>query len=357
MLKNALLSLTTILFICLASELYLRLLGFRGELEWTIGDTVRIDNNLLNYRLRPGSLKSSGNIRYILNSAGFRDLERTYQKSNNTYRILVIGDSVTFGYKVRFNDIYPRQLESLLKQYNENVEVLSIAMPGLNTLQESHLLLTEGSKYQPDMVILGYVINDAAAGYRYTTAKTRCRIAIIHLPISCSFKHLMKQSAFLYFIKDRLDQLIWKLNIGDDDDNSGYMKKDYYNKLYMQQSIWDSHVVAGFKKVATFARESKIPIILVIFPIMFDYENYNWGWIHEKVSREGRMYKFHIVDLFDDYKRYPVKETRIERGDFVHPNAFGHRIAATATVKYLTQGGKSTALPNVWINNSFNGVR
>lgn len=46
-----------------------------------------------------------------INSRGFRDYEYTIEKPQNTYRIIVLGDSFTFGLGVELNETYPKLLE------------------------------------------------------------------------------------------------------------------------------------------------------------------------------------------------------------------------------------------------------
>jgi hypothetical protein len=149
-------------------------------------------------------------------------------------------------------------------------------------------------------------------------------------------KDLMKKSAFLFFVKDRVDHLIWKMNILDEDDPLHSMKSDYFNRLYVDGTKWESSIVAGFQCIAKVAKRENTPVLLVIFPIMYDFGDYRWTWIHEKVTDEGKKQQFHIIDLFDAHQRYPVKQVRTERGDFVHPNALGHHLAAQEIWSFLT---------------------
>ena len=50
-----------------------------------------------------------------LNSLGYRDFEYSQERPNNTFRILMLGDSMTFGSGIdKIPDTYPKQLEVLL---------------------------------------------------------------------------------------------------------------------------------------------------------------------------------------------------------------------------------------------------
>ena len=67
------------------------------------------------YGVGPGGLRFLKNIKY--NSFGYRYVEHSIQKDNQTFRIIVIGDSCTFGYGIdNTNNTYPRILQRKLSQ-------------------------------------------------------------------------------------------------------------------------------------------------------------------------------------------------------------------------------------------------
>ncbi len=95
------------------------------------------------------------------NSLGFR-AERDYdlRKGPKTFRILVLGDSVTFGHGAVHD--YPSLLEPMLKRWRPDVDwqVWNLGVPGYNTSQELAHLRQVGPSYQPDLVIVGFFLND-----------------------------------------------------------------------------------------------------------------------------------------------------------------------------------------------------
>ena len=97
------------------------------------------------------------------NSLGFRDTrEYSLQKSPGTFRILVLGDSVTFGHGAQFETTYPYLLEQRLREWRPEVkwEVWNLGVPGYNTAQELAYLNRVGGQYRPDLVIVGFFLND-----------------------------------------------------------------------------------------------------------------------------------------------------------------------------------------------------
>ena len=97
------------------------------------------------------------------NSLGFRDRrEYSLPKPPGTFRILVLGDSVTFGHGATFGTTYPYLLEQRLKRWQPAVrwEVWNLGVPGYNTRQELTYLQEVGPLYQPDLVIVGFYPND-----------------------------------------------------------------------------------------------------------------------------------------------------------------------------------------------------
>ena len=97
------------------------------------------------------------------NALGFRD-PRNYslEKGRNTFRILVLGDSVTFGHGALFETTYPYLLEQRLKAWRPDLDwqVWNLGVPGYNTAQELAYLNEVGPRYQPDLVVVGFFPND-----------------------------------------------------------------------------------------------------------------------------------------------------------------------------------------------------
>lgn len=96
-----------------------------------------------------------------INSQGFRDAEHPPNKGNGTIRILGLGDSFTFGWGVHVDQTYLKQLEQGLHHaLNHSVETINTGVPGWG-LNQYYLYLKEaGLKLAPDVVLLGYFIDD-----------------------------------------------------------------------------------------------------------------------------------------------------------------------------------------------------
>ena len=99
-----------------------------------------------------------------INNHGWRDLDRTYENPRGAYRILIIGDSVTFGSVVPLEKTYPQILETMLTDHGYNVEVLNMGYGGWGTDQEYEALIHSGVKFKPNLLISQYCSNDPAAG-------------------------------------------------------------------------------------------------------------------------------------------------------------------------------------------------
>jgi hypothetical protein len=85
------------------------------------------------------------------------------EKSTKRHRILVLGDSFIWGYGYdNMNDIWWRQLaRELDRRGYKDVEVIAAGMHGLNTKLELDVAKKVIPKFKPDLVIWGYIPNDA----------------------------------------------------------------------------------------------------------------------------------------------------------------------------------------------------
>lgn len=117
------------------------------------------------YALQPNITGMYGDQTVITNSQGYRDEEIPVEKPEGTLRVLLVGDSVAFGHGVAGEDVYSEQLEPMLtKELGVPVEVINTAVPGNSPFQE-YVDLERGLKFQPDLVIYAFVLNDVVEPY------------------------------------------------------------------------------------------------------------------------------------------------------------------------------------------------
>lgn len=332
-----LISIVTIFMFCFG-EIVIRLFGYRGERFLRMSYAYKVDDPIINYRFKPGTTYYIGNVGYHFNRNGMRDRDIPVRKEKGIYRIVMLGDSVAEGYGVHLEDTVGKQLESLMNENNGGKsEVVNIAMSGLNTFQEAHLFETIGIKYKPDLIIIAYILNDPDNGVYFkenTEEGKYTKINMFNIRVPIWIKNTLKKSALIFFIKNRVDRLMWRYDVKDSDDNFNSIKSDFFHKIHNNEEKWHN-TLDGFSKISEKAKELHCDVIMVIFPIMYDFENYNWMNIHTKVRTAGDNHGFSVIDFFNEYSKHPVKSVRLERGDFVHPNAKGHKIAADVLFNYI----------------------
>ncbi|HJU92918.1 MAG TPA: SGNH/GDSL hydrolase family protein [Pyrinomonadaceae bacterium] len=133
---------------------------------------------LLLWRLKPNLDRAVWDFTVLsTNAQSFRADYPIGAKPAGTFRIVCLGDSVTFGYRVppvwpeKPNDYnrdwlpYPMLLEKELRNANPNrrIEVFPMAVPGYTTHQGLAWLRRDIVLLQPDMVIASFGWNDASA--------------------------------------------------------------------------------------------------------------------------------------------------------------------------------------------------
>ncbi len=105
-------------------------------------------------------------IEIITNSLGFRH-KKLDKKAVNECRLLVLGDSITFGDWMPNELTYPSKIEFYLKFNNKekktakNFEVINAGIGSIDLHNEFEILKETGLSVEPDIVIVGLYLNDA----------------------------------------------------------------------------------------------------------------------------------------------------------------------------------------------------
>lgn len=123
------------------------------------------DVELLDPFAPPGALEKS---RWSVhtNAQGFRSADFDAAKRPGVLRVVVLGDSSTFGWGVESFEAYPERLATALAEQlgrpPESIEVLNLGVPGYSTFQGRVLLERVALGLAPDAIVWSYLSNDGA---------------------------------------------------------------------------------------------------------------------------------------------------------------------------------------------------
>lgn len=303
LITNILISIAAVFFILFCAEIIMRF-------SWEMGGWVKrpIYRRSANPYLRYELLPNAKSARISVNSDGFRGPEYSLTKPANTFRIIMLGDSETLSFMLAQSDALAAQLESLLNQKSGLIryEIFNFGVEGYNIFQELEMLKTKGLKYNPDLIILNYVLNDPEPGEYYFKE-------------TFFMRHSTLVRYFSYRIKKTLIRRERKrLNIKTEVDNYYYYHKPKYF-VSVKEAILEMADIAG-------GRGNKL--VVVIFPVssieIKDFkENYPYRQLHELV-RSINSDNIIFIDLIDEFNRLKMTPQEVSINyayDESHKNA------------------------------------
>jgi len=272
---------------------------------------------------------------YEENSKGLRDYEYDYQKQDGVFRIVVTGDSFTYGTGVpSMEHIFVKRLERALNAdpgSAHRYEVINGAEPGYNTPHEYKWLRDEGIKYEPDLLIVVYFFNDA------TSMGT---VSALFRPIHLQAVEGSRGWSVLYnYVKYRILRGVVSRRTAEE-----YRRAYFEGKGGMEASgLWEKckESMLGIKALA---EDTDTGLLFVIFPILADLDDdYAFQDIHDIVVDYLTENDIRVFSLLPAYVEYPGKSESLWVNIVnAHPNEEGHEIAAEALTAYLLESGLLT---------------
>jgi len=318
---NIIISLASIIIILGSAEIIMRF-------AWEMGGWVkrpiyrRSMNPYIRYELIPKA--ESGNIK--VNSDGFRGPEYPVLKPDNTFRIIMLGDSETLSLMLSYNHTLAKQLEDLLNKNSTflRYEVFNFGVEGYNTFQEVEQLKIKGLKYNPDLIILNYVLNDPEPGEYYFNKTFLMRHSALARYFNCRIRKA--------FIKRERK----KLNIHTEIEH-------FY---YLHQPKYFSRVKEAILEMADIAKERGNRLMVVIFPassvmVKNFKEGYPYKPLHDLV-KGIRSDNIVCIDLIDEFIRLNMNPQDVSinyQYDESHKNPVALKSAAEYIYSILITGG------------------
>ncbi len=109
---------------------------------------------------KEGWYRAEGEAYLRINSLGYRDREHALEKPVGTFRIAVLGDSLTEARQVPIEEAYwhhvGKELGACTALSGRQIEVLNFGIGGYNTSQEVLTYDLDARRFAPDLVLLGF---------------------------------------------------------------------------------------------------------------------------------------------------------------------------------------------------------
>jgi lysophospholipase L1-like esterase len=316
----------------LAFEVAFRLLEVPvGTVQINRATVRRNANPRLLFELRPGS-SIQAEVRYSINRLGMRGPEASEDKPSGVVRVAVIGDSIAFGYWVEENDAFPRQLETMLGG-PRRVEVLNFGVPGYDLEQYVETVRTRALAFSPDVVVVGFCLNDLEGPTSYEYGLTVDRAARRQSLLGTAYEVLLAHSRLFSWIEYRMMGL---------EARRIYVKARETGPLYgetPEQQV--PRLQVQFTALATLLEPRRIPALVAVFPVFGKrFDRYSHADLHEAIVGAARATGLAAVDLLDCFSAYDFRDVRV---DLIHPSPLGHRVAAHAIRDALCSKGLACA--------------
>lgn len=291
--------------------------GLRVQHAWIRG------RSFYQHAAYPGRVfERKPHARAEINSLGLRDRELLAARPPGALRVVALGDSVTAGYCVAFDEAWPKRLETLLRKQRAQDEVLNFGVPQYSTVQEVALLEELGIGLGPDLVVLAYVLNDPTPDGS----------------INDFFRSDRAPSLAIDWIGRRIRRLPGG---GPPPWLEGCTPFDYYSRMHCDAGKW-ARVEAAVARLHALSATHGFDVLLAVFPLLpvgtdAGFEDYPWAGIHERVLELGARNGFATLDLRHSLTARRPAELRCAPDDRLHPNATGHDLAARALLDAILE--------------------
>lgn len=349
----------------LGAEVALRLKGF-DSLEAALAGRVQLvrvsSTPGRGYELVPGASGEGWGTHVTVNSAGFRGPEVAPEREGRAC-IAALGDSVTFGNDLAFEDTWPARLESALRAQSREVDVLNLALGGYDTMQEVATLEELGLRYRPTHVIVGYCVNDVGvvSMSMQTPFVEADRANPLYASRIAQWLHvrrteraqrralfeLNREEAYARAFASEIDPLdasvaarvaalrevVSSSRPADQDLATRRIPPRWY-----ASEARIGRLAHAFARLASLAEREGFDVTVLLIPYLEDDPGIEEGLAIVRALAEA--HGFGVVAPREAFRSEGLAELRIRPEDPIHPNARGHALLAAA----LSESGRLAPL-------------
>ncbi len=274
------------------------------------------------------------NIPVKVNSLGFRDEELLIPKPAGFLRILAIGDSFTLGMGVEAEEVYVEQLEVILNEQSggdSDIEVINAGVGGYDTNQELAFFKARGAALEPDMVILGFYVNDVIE---------KKKLTVDHRGLLTERETGAREQKYRDLLYDPEEERSWLEYVVEESHLIRWLSRR--KTADQDQLVQVSPGKRNRERTASALLEFKeiidkmgIPLLVLVFPTLedlpensFDVMDYHWA---VEFCRDNGMA---TLPMADAVKEIPWNELWAHPRDH-HPGPVAHRLFADMISRHI----------------------
>jgi lysophospholipase L1-like esterase len=293
----------------------------------------------LGWKLVPGAEDEDGGARVRINAKGLRGPEVAYERAEGAVRILWLGDSVTFGYGVEATDaIFPFRVASLLaERLARPVESVDAGVGGYSPWQEQAWLERDGWRYAPDLVVVGFVLNDLTEPLSLVRYGGKGEGWQLARSARGALDRWLSESALAVSLRDGFATLRFGRDV-----RRGAQAVESHDVQRMiaqpQDPLWQQswRIAEGnLARIFASARQRGVSAALVIFPYAFQLDAPEaTAGPQRRLAAFAREQGVPVLDLL------PVLAASREQALFLdasHLSGSGHEVAADSIAAFLLE--------------------
>lgn len=293
-----------------------------------------------------------------INSQNLRhDSEYSFEKGPDSYRILILGDSVTFGWELPLKDTFPELLEKALNEQDSSFEyeVINASTPGWDTARQLVYLERYGLQYHPDLIILEFtVLNDVEDCFESSA------------PISAltpSVGQWLRDNTATWGFVSNLAGSLKQHPIPTENQTSTL--PGYPFPTSEDDPVWNECIANSLLALAKLSEQNNAHFVILVFPSDLQVRYSDYPTTPQTVLRRiGAESNIPMLDLLTPYReQYNRDPGKVEEdsdnplfADFYsHPSLLGNRIAVQTVVQSLEEIGFISGFssePNLLTNQS-----
>jgi len=301
-------------------------------------------------RLRPNLdftqwfLVSNQVVHFQTNSLGIRGREISLPKTAGVTRVLVLGDSITLSPFLPEEEVFPARVQQMLSA-SRLVEVINAGVSDMGMKEELLLLKETGLRLKPDLVLIGFYLNDSRPPWGFENEYYRLSPRLIEFSktveqYSYLYKWVWKRLLVSHFLgrkaRNRWD---WRNEFVNGDwrtDSSSYQRviqgADLDFGAAWQQESWKA-IDQGLAQFQDLARENNFKLAILIFPVAVQVKSLVADdYPQQQLKKLCETRNIPCLDLLPILKQHQGEDIYF---DHCHLNALGHQIISRHIADFL----------------------